>query len=305
MALSQETMQSRVAELTGQLLVQAATNLPKEVTAALRKAFEQEPAPSGKAQLDTILKNIEVSRLKRNSICQDPGIIVFDVTIGSKFPMDFDLVDIFNTATADATKSIPLRQNIVHPLTKKNTCTNTGYGLPYVFYNYLYGADYLEICAMLRGGGAAFRSAVYSLAPTAPRVEGIKKLVFDHVTMAGGIPCPPTTVGVGLGGTPDIALNLAFKALRRLPVAAPHQEPDIARIEKELLEAVNATGIGTMGLGGATTALGVHVEYCGSHIATHPVAIAFSCWPNRFATARIDSKGNVQWITQHEGAANE
>ncbi len=305
MALQRETIKARVSELAGQLLVKAATDLPLEVTDAIRNAFEREPTPGGKAQLETILKNIEVSRLTRTSICQDPGIVVFDVTVGSKFSLDFDLAEVFNTVTADATQSVPLRQNIVHPLSKKNTCTNTGYGLPYVFYHYLYGADYLEICAMLRGGGSAFRSGVYSLAPTAPRIDGIKKLVFDHVTMAGGIPCPPTIVGVGLGGTPDIAMDLAFKALRRLPVGAPHQEPDMAEIEREILQAVNATGIGTMGLGGATTALGVHIEYCGSHIATHPVAIAFSCWPNRFATARIDGGGNVRWITRHGGDANE
>lgn len=294
-------MQGIVLELTRQLLQKAATNLPQEVTAALVRARERETAEQAKAQLDTILNNIDVSRAKCSSICQDPGIVVFEVTVGSKFPLDFDLPKLLREATAEATASIPLRQNVVHPLTKKNTGTNTGYDLPFIYYHYLYGADYLEICAMLRGGGSAFRSAVYSLAPTAPRVEGIKKLVFDHVTMAGGIPCPPTIIGVGLGGTPDIAMNLAFKGLRRLPVGAPHADPDMAELEAQLTSAINATGIGTMGMGGDTTVLGVHLEYCGSHIATHPVAIAFSCWPNRFATARIDSAGKVNWITRHGG----
>jgi tartrate/fumarate subfamily iron-sulfur-dependent hydro-lyase alpha chain len=284
------------------LLLKAATDLPEGVAAALEQAQAREPVETAKAQLDTILKNIDVSRTRGSSICQDPGIISFDVTVGSRFPLDFDLAEILRAATAEATRSIPLRQNIVHPLTKKNTTTNTGYGLPIVNYELAYGKDFLEICAQLRGGGSAFRSAVYSLAPTAPRVEGIKKLVFDHVTMAGGIPCPPTVVGVGLGGNPDNALNLAFKALRRLPVSSPHPEPDMAELERQILKAINSTGIGTMGLGGATTALGVHIEYCGSHIATHPVAIAFSCWANRFATARIDFAGKVEWITRHGGA---
>ena len=97
-------------------------------------------------------------------------------------------------------------------------------------------------------------------------------------------------------------MNLAFKALRRLPVGSPHPDSDMAELESQILKAINSTGIGTMGLGGATTALGVHIEYCGSHIATHPVAIAFSCWANRFATARIDSTGKVEWITRHGGA---
>ncbi len=291
-----------VRELADQLLLKAATDLPEEVATALRRAEEREPVETAKAQLNTILKNVDVSRARRSSICQDPGIISFDVTVGSKFPLDFDLTEILRDATENATRSIPLRQNIVHPLTKKNTTTNTGYDLPIVNYNLLFGKDFLEICAQLRGGGSAFRSAVYSLAPTAPRVEGIKKLVFDHVTMAGGIPCPPTVIGVGLGGNPDNAMNLAFKALRRLPVGSPHPDSDMAELESQILKAINSTGIGTMGLGGATTALGVHIEYCGSHIATHPVAIAFSCWANRFATARIDSTGKVEWITRHGGA---
>jgi len=299
---SRPDLQLAVRELTDQLLLKAATDLPEGVAAALEQAQAREPVETAKAQLDTILKNIDVSRTRGSSICQDPGIISFDVTVGSRFPLDFDLAEILRTATAEATRSIPLRQNIVHPLTKKNTTTNTGYGLPIVNYEFAYGKDFLEICAQLRGGGSAFRSAVYSLAPTAPRVEGIKKLVFDHVTMAGGIPCPPTVVGVGLGGNPDNALNLAFRALRRLPVGSPHPEPDMAELEHQILKAINTTGIGTMGLGGATTALGVHIEYCGSHIATHPVAIAFSCWANRFATARIDSAGKVEWITRHGGA---
>ncbi len=305
MVLSQARMRDAVAELSTQLLTKAATDLPREITAAIRQAREREPVEGAKAQLDTILRNIDISCSRCSSICQDPGIVVFEVTVGSKFKLDFDLPEVFRGATERVTKSVPLRQNICHPLTKKNTGDNTGYDLPYVYYHHLFGADYLEVCAMLRGGGSAFRSGVYSLAPTAPRAEGIKKLVFDHVTMAGGIPCPPTIVGVGLGGTPDIAMNLAFKALRRLPVGSRHPDPDMAELEKQIFTAVNATGIGTMGLGGATTALGIHIEYCGSHIATHPVAIAFSCWPNRFSTARIYRSGKVEWITHHGADVSE
>ena len=105
---------------------------------------------------------------------------------------------------------------------------------------------------------------------------------------------------MGLGGNPDNALSLAFKALRRVPVGAPHPESDMAGLESQILQALNATGIGPMGLGGITTALAVHIEYCGSHIATHPVGIAFSCWANRFATARIDrpAKSNGLLVTE-------
>ena len=142
---------------------------------------------------------------------------------------------------------------------------------------------------------------VFSLAPTAPRLEGIKKIILDHVAMAGGIPCPPTVVGVGLGGTPDIALKIAFDQLKRHPVGAPNPEPDMAAIEAELYEALNDTGIGAMGMGGDTTVLGVHVDYCGSHIATHPVAVAFSCWPKPLRQGPDVRDGRVEWMTHKEG----
>jgi fumarate hydratase subunit alpha len=296
-------LKEAVSRLSEKVLTVAATDLPPAMVKALGEADGRERVPAAKAQLETILTNINISKQKCNSICQDPGIPVFDVKIGSKFPLDFDIEAILTKVTADVTKNVPLRQNICHPLTKVNTKTNTGYNLPYIFYKYLYGVDYLEITGMLRGGGSAFRSGVYSLAPTAPRLEGIKKLVFDHVAMAGGIPCPPTVVGVGLGGTPDIALYLAFEALRRSPVGGSHPDADMAKLEEALFVELNKTGIGTMGLGGDTTVLGVHIEYVGSHIATHPVAIAFSCWPNRYATARLYADGRVEWITHEQEVA--
>lgn len=287
-------------DLAEQVLTVAATNLPPSQLKALEEATKKETVIAARAQLQTILDNIERARKTCSSICQDPGIPVFKLTIGSECPLRFDIQKTLAEATAAATQKIPLRQNICHPLTKINTANNTGKDVPYVYYDYLPGKDYVEITSQLNGGGSAFRSMVFSLAPTAPRLEGIKKLILDHVAMAGGIPCPPTVIGVGLGGTADIAMKMAFDALRRQPVGAPNPEADMAEIEASLVEALNDTGIGTMGLGGDITVLGVHLEYCASHIASHPVAIAFSCWPNRFATARLHTDGRVQWITHKE-----
>jgi len=287
-------------KLAERVLTVAAVDLPPAHVKALKQADARETVPAAKAQLKTILKNIEVARKKCGSICQDPGIPIFDIAIGSKFPLHFNVKSALAGVTASVTKKVPLRQNICHPLTKINSTNNTGKDIPYVFYDYLPGKDYVEITGQLKGGGSAFRSMVFTLAPTAPRLEAIKKLVLDHVALAGGIPCPPTVIGVGLGGTPDIAMKMAFDALKRHPVGAPNPEADMAEIESVLFEALNDTGIGTMGLGGDTTVLGVHVDYCGSHIASHPVAIAFSCWPNRFAKARLYADGRVQWITHKE-----
>jgi fumarate hydratase subunit alpha len=298
--MEQYLVKEKFTQLAEQILTFAGTDLPSSQVNALEDANEKETVTAAKAQLGTMLKNVEIAREKCSSICQDPGIPVFDLTIGSGFPMEFDIQAALSEATATVTRKIPLRQNICHPLTKINSRNNTGKDIPWIYYGYLPGKDYVEINGQLRGGGSGFRSMVFSLAPTAPRAEGIKKLILDHVAMAGGIPCPPTVIGVGLGGTPDIALKIAFDALMRQPVGAPNPEPAMAEIESQLYEALNDTGIGAMGLGGDTTVLGIHLDYCASHIATHPVAIAFSCWPNRFAKARLYADGRVEWLTHKE-----
>ena len=290
----------RIKNLARTLIGMAATQLPDEVMTALCLARERESNPTAQQQLTTILQNIKVCQEEKVSICQDPGIPCFEVTIGSDFNLNVDCKRIFTEAVAEMTAELPLRQNITHPLTRENTGTNTGYGIPYIFYDYLYGTDYLEITVSFRGGGAAFRSGVYSTSPTLDRVEAIKKIVFDLVSMAGGIPCPPTTIGVGIGGNPHMALCLAFKALRRLPPGDPHPDPQFAALEGELKKALNESNIGTMGLGGDTTVLGVHIEGCGAHIAGLPVAIAFSCWPNRFATVRLYKDGHIECLTHKE-----
>jgi len=290
-------VQESFGKLAERLMTLAATDLPAPVEKAIRDAYERETVTAAKEQLSTILKNIELSRKTCSSICQDPGIPVFNLSIGSRFPLEFDIRAVLTDAMAKVTAGVPLRQNICHPLTKKNTRNNTGRSIPWVYYDYLPGADYIELTALLKGGGSGFRSMVFSLAPTAPRVESIRKIILDHVAMAGGIPCPPTVVGVGLGGTPDIALKIAFDQLTRTPVGSHNPDPDMAELERQLTESINKTGIGTMGLGGDTTALAVHLDYCFSHMATHPVAIAFSCWPNRFSKARMYADGRVEWLT--------
>ena len=160
---SRPELRHAVRQLADQLLLKAATDLPQDVTAALKQARQRESSELAQSQIDTILKNIDASRAKGSSICQDPGIISFDVTVGSKFPLDFDLAEVLRAATEAATHSIPLRQNIVHPLTKKNTTTNTGYDLPILNCHLLFGKDFLEISAQLRGGGSAFHFQVFIL----------------------------------------------------------------------------------------------------------------------------------------------
>jgi len=155
--------------------------------------------------------------------------------------------------------------------------------------------DYVELTVFPKGGGSENMSAMTMLTPD-KGLLGIKKFVVDTVINAGGKPCPPIIVGLGIGGSSDLALKLAKKALLR-PINQRHSEPEIAKLEDELLEAVNNTGIGPMGLGGKHTALGVNAEYAYCHTASFPVAVNIQCWAARRATARIYDGGRVEHLT--------
>jgi tartrate/fumarate subfamily iron-sulfur-dependent hydro-lyase alpha chain len=290
---------SVISKLAEKMMEATACELNPEISTAIKSAADRETIFAGKAQLKTILKNIAISKKECGSICQDTGVPLFEIKIGSEFPLDFDIKSLLTKAVSKASISVPLRQNIVDPLTHENSKNNIGHGIPYFYFDYLYGADYIEITSMLRGGGAAFRSSVFSLAPTAPRVAGIKKIVFDFVVMLGGIPCPPIVIGVGLGGTPDIALKIAFDALNRRPFGSHNSRKEMAEIEIALHESINKTGIGTLGLGGDTTSLAVHLDYVDSHVATFPVAVALSCWASRNATTRVYKSGCIEWLTHN------
>jgi fumarate hydratase subunit alpha len=182
----------------------------------------------------------------------------------------------------------------VNPFTNKNSGDNTGRYIPYVNWEISDG-DWLEISVLLKGGGSENACALRMMEPS-EGVEGMKKFVVECVLKAGGMPCPPTIVGVGVGGGADIAMALAKRALLR-PIGEENPNMDLAKIEKELCEAINVTGIGPMGLGGDVTALDVKIEYAHRHPASYPVAVAFQCWAARRAAARIYPNGEIEYLT--------
>ena len=201
----------------------------------------------------------------------------------------------FVEATRKATRDVPLRPNAVDPFTEKNSGDNTGRFTPRVHWEIVDG-DSFELSVMLKGGGSENVSALGMLTP-ADGIKGLKKFVVDAVIKAGAQPCPPTILGVAVGGGADTAMTIAKKALLK-PIGEVNPEPRIAKLEREILEAVNMTGIGPMGLGGETTVLDVHVDYAFRHPASFPVAVAFSCWADRHASARISKNGKVEYITR-------
>jgi len=276
------------------VLKQAVIYLPEDVKQTLKKAYAEETSETGKTQLKAILDNIELAEKYQAPVCQDTGTIIFYVKAGVK-AKDLDKIEeALINATRRATKEVPLRPNSVDPFTQKNSGDNTGRYIPFLHWEIVPG-DSLELTVMTKGGGSENVCVTGMLVP-GEGIKGLKKFVVDAVISAGAKPCPPNILGVAIGGGADIAMKLAKKTLLK-PLNEPNQDPEIAKLEKEIFEAANMTGIGPMGLGGKTTVLGVHVDYAFRHPASFPAAVAFNCWAARRASARINADGTVEYLT--------
>ena len=276
------------------LIKLAAVRLPMDVKEALQKARCRERHEIGRLQIENVLENIRLAEEMNVPLCQDTGTIVFYVRAGANFRVLNRVEPALFRAVRRATLEVPLRPNAVNPFTNKNSGDNTGRYIPYVNWEISDG-DWLEISVLLKGGGSENACALRMMEPS-EGVEGMKKFVVECVLKAGGMPCPPTIVGIGVGGGADIAMALAKRALLR-PIGEENPNMDLAKIEKELCEAINATGIGPMGLGGDVTALDVKIEYAHRHPASYPVAVAFQCWAARRAAARIYPNGEIEYLT--------
>jgi len=272
-------------------LRQAATVLPDDVVAALEEARRIERSPVAAAQLDAIMKNIGIAREGSVPICQDTGLQTFFIEAGVKSPYLERLPELIKEAVAEATAEVPLRPNTVHPFTGENPGDNLGRFMPYINWDLVSG-DEIRITILPKGGGSENMSTLKMLTPGVG-LKGIKKAVVDHVISCGGKPCPPTVVGVGIGGGADIALKLGKRAVLR-EIGSRHPEPEVAALEAELLELINMSGVGPMGIGGATTSLAVHVEYAYRHPASLPLGILIQCWADRRARVRLLADGRVE-----------
>lgn len=278
--------EEKLTEAVVELIRKAETDLPKDVELALRGAYLSEKNKIARIQLRNILDNIRYARKNAIPICQDTGLINFYIKIGSKADVDLGIINkSIRNAVKIATNEIPLRPNTVHPLTRKNTGNNTGISILAIETEILPEKEYIEITALVKGAGSDNMSRLTMLNPS-EGINGIKKFIIDTVANAGGRPCPPTVVCVGIGGSSDIATKLAKKALLR-KIGLRSGDRKIAKLEDELLKKINKLGIGPMGLGGRTTALDVHIEIAHCHTGSLPVAVNLGCWANRHKTVRI------------------
>jgi fumarate hydratase subunit alpha len=266
---------SALADVTFEAYKRAVIRLPPDVLRVIKKAAAAETNPVARGEFANILKNIETAERLGVPMCQDTGVPVVYLTLPPDVPLSRKLYDAVAKGVRRATKEVPLRPNIVHPLTRHNTGDNTGAGMPAV---HVKPGKTFTVTVLPKGAGAENMSRTAMLLPS--QKEEIEKFVVETVYLAGSRPCPPVIIGVGIGGTFDSAAALAKEALLE-PVDR------MTEYEEELLCAVNKLGIGAMGLGGDFTALAVKVKIAGCHTASLPVAVNVQCWANRHAAMEV------------------
>ena len=273
-----------IAETVKRLFLEASFNIGEDVLLALTAAREVEPSETGRSVLDMIIENHEVARAERLAICQDTGMAVVFVDLGQEVHVVGGGVrDAVNRGVIGAYGEGFLRKSVGDdPLfDRENTRTNT----PAIIYTDIVPGDSIRIVAVPKGFGSENMSALAMMKP-ADGPNGVRDFVVETIRKAGPNPCPPTVVGVGIGGTADMATLLAKKAtLRR--IGSPNPDERYARLEAEILELANGLGIGPAGLGGKTTTLAVSIEHYPTHIAGMPVAVNVCCHAARHAEAKI------------------
>ena len=287
-------LQQAVEDAAAYLYVWALKDIPQDLRDALAAAKDRETSTPGKRVLETIVKNVAIADDQNNLVCQDTGIAVYTCRVGEDFPLHpTRIYEALKAGTERATLEHPLRSNAVHTLTRENTGPNTGYRLPIVHWEFIPDWDGLDVKCVPKGSGSENMSFLKMCVP-ADGVNGIKKFVLESIVESGGKPCPPGIVGVGIGGSADYAMYLAKEAIAR-PIGTRNPDPHVAKLEEELFELLNQTGIGPMGLGGDVTVLSCHIEHADTHMTLNPVAVNYQCWAARRASAHIDPAGNIDY----------
>jgi fumarate hydratase subunit alpha len=264
-----------LADATFQAYRDAVIGLPPDVLRVIGKAAAAETNPVARGEFANILQNISTAEELGVPLCQDTGVPVVYLTLPPEIPLTQGLYDAVAEGCRKATKEVPLRPNVVDPLTRHNTRDNTGLGMPAI---HVRPGDRFTVTVLPKGAGAENSSRIEMLLPT--HVYGIEGFVVETMLHAEGKPCPPVFLGIGIGGTFDLAASLAKEALL-LPV------DEMTAYEQQICDSVNKLGIGPMGLGGDTTVLAVKVKTAGCHTASLPVAVNVQCWANRHATREV------------------
>jgi fumarate hydratase subunit alpha len=264
-----------IQEAVKKLAIEAAYDLEPDILHALQAAEEQETSSLARSGLATLMKNAELAADERIPVCQDTGIGVVFITLGQDVHVQGNLIAAVQEGVRTGYDEGYLRKSVCDPITRINTNTNT----PAVVHTEIVDGDRIRVAFLPKGCGSENMSGLAMLPPSAGR-QGVIDLIVNKVKAAGPNPCPPVIVGVGLGGTFEMAAYLAKKVLLR-PVGNPHPREDVAELEQEILTAINREGQGVLGWGGSNTALAVHIDIYPTHIASLPVAVNIQCHAHR------------------------
>ena len=279
-----------VEEACKELYIRALKMLPPDIKRGFARLDKSETDATGRSVLGTMIRNITVAEDTDNLLCQDTGIPIYNVLIGSGVEVDgFLLKQAIIKGCERATREYPLRSSVVHPMTRVNEHTSCGRAVPVINIDFTDRSGTLSIEMIPKGSGSENNSWLRMAVP-ADGVAAIKTFVIDCVLDAGGKTCPPTIVGVGVGGTADLCVHLSKVAATR-PLGSRCDDPEGAKLEAELSAAVNQLGVGPQGLGGDSTAFAVHVETAATHITMNPVAVNMQCHSARRARATITAAG--------------
>lgn len=278
-----EVVAKRISDVIKKLCIEANTNLSEDVLDALNKALSKEESPTGREIIRQLINNSKIAWREKLPICQDTGMAFVFLEIGQDVRIiDGTIDEAVNEGVSRGYHQGYLRKSVVRdPLKRDNTNDNT----PAIIHTKIVPGEQIKVSILTKGGGAENCSAIRMFKPSSSKEE-INEFILETVENAGPNACPPIIVGVGIGGSFDYAPVLAKKALLR-QVAMHNSEHDVAKWEKELLEEINKTGIGPMGLGGTTTALAVHIEKRPCHISSLPVAVNIECHAHRYKEAVI------------------
>ena len=271
-----------ITEKVRELCIEANTDLGEDVLQTFDRAMEREESPLGVEILKELKENARIAKEEKVAICQDTGFAVIFLELGQEVHLSGgDLKEAIYEGVRQGYRDGYLRKSICHPFSRANTGDNT----PAIIHTEIVPGDKVKITVAPKGGGSENMSRVVMLTPS-DGIEGIKRYVVQRVKESGSNPCPPTIVGVGIGGTFEQAALLAKKSLLR-PLGSRNQDPELDRLESTILAEINKLGIGPQGLGGRTTSLAVHILMMPCHIASLPLAVNIQCHAQRHKEAVI------------------
>ncbi len=277
--------------------IRAVTEISADVKELVRQALERETNQTAISMLSSMLENLDIAKAQDKAVCQSPGYPTTWLSYGDdNFPAF--TAQVVADALAEATKKGYLRPSIVDPLTRHNPGNNTGEGVPNIEYQYHPGQPYIDFIISFKGCGAELGNAMKIFTTANLKLdkdfEGLKRFVLETAINAGGKPCPPFGIGIGIGGQMDIASKLSRFAISTRSWSDTNPNPLLARLETELRDNINTLGLGAAGTGGDTVCLAVKINTAATHTAIAPVAINFHCWVARRAGIRIYNDGRIE-----------